>query len=147
MESDRAPDDYSDVEVAALAGCAERTARDIRRWCWQFFAGMYAVPSAVQTQEENNMHGGDAAHRLAHEQLQAIGWGMIEDGRPIRDPDALIEAHGALNVLYAIWCARGKQIRNPGRVCDLEAARGTRSPGRLVAGRTAENGPGECSER
>ena len=76
---------------------------------------MYAVP-AFKAFEEHNKHGveppaGDPAIDLARQQLDAIGWGQL-DGHRILDADALIEQHGAQAILYALWCSKGKAIRN-----------------------------------
>ena len=92
-------------------------------WIERFLSSrpcMYVVP-AFEEPEEHNKHGeghptSDPAIDLAKQQLDDIGWGQL-DGNRILDPDDLIEQHGALSVLYAVWCSKGKAIRNrPGFV-------------------------------
>ena len=39
--------------------------------------------------------------------------GAYWTGQRVQDINAFIEQHGALNVLYAIWCSQGKRIENP----------------------------------
>ena len=109
LEAGRQVESYSNWEIAQIIDCAERTARNVKQWGRQFVAAMYEVPSEVK--EENNMHM-DATVALAQQQLEEIQWGML-NGQRIKDANALIEEHGPLNILYAIWCSRGKKVRNP----------------------------------
>ena len=109
LEAGRQVESYSNWEIAQIIDCAERTARNVKQWGRQFVAAMYEVPSEVK--EENNMHM-DTTVELARQQLETIEWGML-NGQQIKDASAFIEEHGALNILYAIWCSRGKKVRNP----------------------------------
>jgi hypothetical protein len=111
LEADREVDSYSNWEIAQIIVCAERTARNVKQWGRQFVAAMYEEPSEVQEQDDNNMHM-DATVALALQQLEQIEWGML-NGQKIKDGNTFIEEHGALNILYAIWCSRGKKVRNP----------------------------------
>ena len=109
LEAGREVDSYPNWEIAQIIDGAERTARNVKQWGRQFVAAMYEVPSEVK--EENNMHM-DAAIALAQVQLEKIQWGML-NGQKIKDASAFIEEYGAPNILYAIWCSRGKKVRNP----------------------------------
>ena len=109
LEAGREVDSYPNWEVARIINGAERTARNVKQWGRQFVAAMYEVPSEVK--EENNMHM-DATVALAQQQLEQIEWGML-NGQKIKDGSAFIGEHGALKILYAIWCSRGKKVRNP----------------------------------
>jgi len=112
LDAGREVESFSTGEITQVLDCAERTARTVKQWTRQFFAAMYVHTSDLQKQEENTMHNMDATVELAQVQLEAIGWGLL-DGQRVQDPEVLIEAHGALNVLYALWCCRGKPLRNP----------------------------------
>ena len=72
------------------------------------------VCSTQEISTVQNIHTSqpDPAGQLARQQLEAMDWGLL-DGQRVQDPDAFIEQHGALNVLYAIWCSQGKRIENP----------------------------------
>ena len=109
LEAGREVDSYAAWEIAQIIDGAERTARNVKQWGRQFVAAMYEVPSEVK--EENNMHM-DATVALAQQQLEQIEWGML-NGQKIKDGNGFIEENGAINILYAIWCSRGKKVRNP----------------------------------
>ena len=80
-------------------------------WVSQFIpSSMYVSTSSFKEVPEHK-HG-DAATQLAREQLQAIDFGKI-NGQQVKDLDAFIQEHGALHVLYALWCSKGKGIKNP----------------------------------
>jgi hypothetical protein len=108
LEADREVGSYSNWEIAQVIDCAERTARNVKQWGRQFFAAMY-VDSPEDLKKENNMHM-DATVELAQQQLEAIGWGIL-DGQRVKDPADLIEEFGALNVLYGCWCCQTKKVK------------------------------------
>ena len=114
QEKQVALDRCTDQDLVTLLDCSERTAREAKQWTRQLFAAMHVVCSAPEDiQKVQNIHGGeDTAAQLARQQLQALDWGVL-DGRRVQDLDAFIEQHGAVNVLYAVWCSKGKQIQNP----------------------------------
>jgi len=116
LDTDANPDTYSDAAIAGLLACSERTAWEARQWVSQFFANSDHVCHSTQELQEvqnNNIHGSqDSAGQLAKAQLEAMDWGLL-DGQRVQAIDAFIEQHGALNVLYAIWCSQGKRIENP----------------------------------
>jgi len=111
LDNGQSGEDYAEEDVARMAGCPERAARDVKSWVSKFVPSMYVCSTLNEEVPENNIHG-EAAFQLARKQLEEIGWGMLK-GRQIKEPDAFIEEYGALNVLYALWCSRGKQVRNP----------------------------------
>ena len=113
LDADDSLDTFSDADIAGLLDCSERTAWEARRWVSQFFATMH-VCSTQEISTVQNIHTSqlDPAVQLARQQLEAMDWGLL-DGQRVQDIDAFIEQHGALNVLYAIWCSQGKRIENP----------------------------------
>ena len=82
-------------------------------WVSQFVPGsMYVCSTPIlEAVPKHNIHG-DPATVLAIQQLQAIDFGRI-NGQQVKDLDAFIQEHGALHVLYALWCSKGKGITNP----------------------------------
>ena len=80
-------------------------------WVSQFIPSPMYVNSTLIKEVPEHKHG-DVATRLAKEQLQAIDFGKI-NGQQVKDLDAFIDEYGALNVLYALWCSKGKGIKNP----------------------------------
>ena len=114
QEKQVALDTCTDQDLVTLLDCSERTAREAKQWTRQLFAAMHVCSTQeIQGVQNNNIHGiEDAAAQLARQQLQALDWGVL-DGRRVQDLDAFIEQHGAVNVLYAVWYSKGKQIQNP----------------------------------
>ena len=114
LDESRDLDVCTDQDLVTLLACSERTAREAKQWTRQLFAAMHVCSTQeVQEVQNNNIHGiEDAAGQLARQQLEAMDWGVL-DGRRVQDLDAFIEQHGAVNVLYAVWCSQGQRIQNP----------------------------------
>ena len=135
QEKQVALDTCTDQDLVTLLDCSERTAREAKQWTRQLFAAMHVCSTQeIQEVQNNNIHGGeDAAGQLARQQLEAMDWGVL-DGRRVQDLDAFIEQHGAVNVLYAVWCSRGQQIQNPPAFAPLSPGGSDKAIWRRTAG-------------
>ena len=129
QEEQVALDRCTDQDLVTLLDCSERTDREAKQWTRQLFAAMHVCSTQeLQEVQNNNIHGGeDVAAQLARQQLQALGWGVL-DGRRVQDLDVFIEQHGAVNVLYAIWCSQGQRIQNPPAFVTWWLRQGHRAP-------------------
>ena len=109
LEAGREVDSFSAWEVAQVIDCTQRTDRTVKSWVRKFISVMYVEPPE-DLKKENNMHM-DATIELAQQQLEEIGWGLL-DGQRVKNPADLIEEYGALNVLYGCWCCQTKKVKS-----------------------------------